>query len=420
MLLFSKSHSNLNDIQRKECGELFSILLNQHYRRAKPVFDILEQKGIFLGNGCFAVAAVLGLPLFFQIDEKNDMIVRLAEMCEQYLTAPFYYGVNVDGVLHIILCYPRSEQTAQSRDEIETTLYDNFSQVLKQLFANNISLRILIGDVFFGEAELFLAANSLHHAMEYDDFRTEKRSLVQLNAEQQLHGAFVEDFYVYQRLANQAFQQLISAQCDIEMLSNSLVDHIIQNSSASMESIHHHIQMFLLTFTERLSSSGLIDATYIQQHQIVRRAMAFETEDALRQMFQTLMLKLHEQYHVLTAVGKQQQMQKIRQYVEQHIADNDLSVNLLAEKFSISPSQLTKQFRRYFADSLHQFIQKTRLETAKRLIAKHPDWPLQKIGTVAGYIDSSTMYRAFKKYDGVSPGVLKHRTTNLSSGSCSS
>lgn len=197
--------------------------------------------------------------------------------------------------------------------------------------------------------------------------------------------------------------------CDINALSDFIVDTIIQNSSVSMESVHHHIQMFVMTFTEQLSSSGVVDSAYIRQHNIVRRSMGFETETELRCAVQGIVGELHRQYTMLTASGKRRQIQAVREYVVSHISDCNLSVNLLAEQFSISPSQLTKQFRRYYAVSLHQFIQATRLQTAKQLIVEHPDWTLQKIGVFAGYIDISTMYRAFKKVDGTLPGVLKYQ-----------
>ena len=82
-------------------------------------------------------------------------------------------------------------------------------------------------------------------------------------------------------------------------------------------------------------------------------------------------------------------------------------MNQLAERFSVSPSQLTLRFRRYFGVSLLQYIQAQRLCRAKELIGQHPDWPLREIASAAGYLDISTMYRAFKRVDGISPGRLK-------------
>lgn len=408
MLFSSLPYSHIPEIKRRKLGEMLSILINQHYRYTKPLFDKLERIGVFLGNGFFAVAIIRESSLVTYPDDR--FLPILEQACQHHLRTPLYYAVSSNGTLHLILCYPRTQKTKEAHDQIVAQLFSDFSALQNELTNSHPKLRILISDVFFGESELYLAANSLHHAAEYDDFLTEKSSVVQLSTERQLHGAFVEDFYVYRKLSNQTVEQLTADGCDLSLLSNSIVDTIIQNSSASMESVHHHIQMFLLTFTEQLGSSGLVDAAYIQQHHIIRKSMAFETETELRIAIEGIIRELHKQYLTLTAIGKQQQIQAVRNYVTEHISDCNLSVNMLADQCGISPSQLTKQFRRYYAISLHQFIQMTRLQTAKQLIASHPDWTLQEISKAAGYIDVSTMYRVFKKVDGTSPGVLKYQT----------
>ena len=232
-------------------------------------------------------------------------------------------------------CYPRAEKAGESHDRIVSQLYSDFNGIHQALMQGHPDLHILISDVFFGESELYLAANSLNHAIEYDAFLTEKPSVVQLSTERQLHGAFVEDFHVYRKLSNQTVEQLTAEDCDLVQLSNSIVDQLIENSSPSMESVHHHIQMFALTLTEQLETSGLVDAAYIREHHIVRKCMAFETEAELRGTMEGIIRELHRQYQMLTAIGKQRRIQSVRDHVEQHISDCNLSVNLLAERFGV-------------------------------------------------------------------------------------
>lgn len=409
MFFSSALYVHIPEELRREVGEMLSILINQHYRYTKPLFAKLEQAGVFLGNGFFAVAVVqLDSPVLLQ-EELERLLPKLEQACQSYLQTPLYFGVQANGTLHLILCYPRAEKTEETHDQIVSQLFSDFTAVHQSLKQEYTKLHILISDVFFGESELYLAANSLHHAIEYDAFLTEKPSVVQLSTERQLHGAFVEDFHVYRKLSNHTVQQLTAVDCNLTELSNAIVDELIRNSSPSMESVHHHIQMFVLTLTEQLGASGLVDSAYIREHHIVRKSMAFETETELRIAMEGILRELHRQYFMLTAIGKQRQIQTVRDYVEAHISDCNLSVNMLAELYGISPSQLTKQFRRYYAVSLHQFIQTTRLQAAKALITAHPDWTLQEISNAAGYIDTSTMYRVFKKVDGTSPGVLKQQ-----------
>ena len=407
MLFSSQPLAHLPDADRAEVERRLSILLSQHYRYTQSVFAELEQAGIFLGNGAFSVAvAQTDVPMLPEADASR-FIPALAEACHLQLSTPLYYGLRADGVIHMILSWPRAVRSGNSHNQLRSSLQTDFQRICAKLQAGFSAAHILVSDVFWGEAELFLAANALHHAMEYFEFRTDKPPLLLLNAEDQLHGAFVEDFHVYRRLAGQSMDQMKAEDCDLKGLSASIGNTILQNSAMSMESVHHHIQMFALTFTEQLGMSGLVDSEYIQSRHIVRRFMGFETEEQFRAVLFELLTELHGQYLTLNAVGKRQRMQTVRDYAAEHIADPELSVNALARAFSISPSQLTGQFRRYYDMTLNQYIQLTRLRYAEALIRMHPDWSMRQVAREAGYLDISTMYRAFQKHNGTTPGSIR-------------
>ncbi len=386
-----------------------SILLNQHYRYTRGLFDQLEQEGIFLGNGSFAVAVMQNGGPVMPEAKQLELSRQLEPLCRGQLSTPVYYVLPSNGTLHFILCYPRADASSETHDRIKTQLFRDFTAIVSALVQTEPNISVLISDVFHGEAELFLAANSLHHAMEYYVFREKSSRVTVMDTEQMLHGAFVEDFGAYRKLSNQIAQELTDEKAELSEIADRVVDVLLENSAPSMESVHHHIQMFALTFTEHLSTGGIVDAVYMQQHRIVRRCMAFETERDLRETMKTLLGELRQQYRTLKAVGNRTRMQQVRDYVDGRISDPQLSVNQLAEQFSASPSQLTGQFKRYYAQSLHQYIQNRRLELAKALMDAHPDWSMAAVSRAAGYTDISTMYRVFKKVDGVSPATRKQQ-----------
>lgn len=385
--------------------EALSILLNQHYRYTKGLFDRLEREGIFLGNGCFAVAVMQEGGPVMPASRQEQLGRALEPLCRQLLSTPVYYALPSNGTLHFVLCYPRADTSPETREKIKAQLFRDFTEITLAQADPNLS--VIISDVFHGESELFMAANSLHHAMEYYAFRERTPRVTALDTEQILHGAFVEDFGAYRKLSNQIAQELTDEGTEISQIAAQVVEVLLENSVPSMESVHHHIQMFALTFTEQLSTGGIVDAVYMRQHRIVQRCMAFERERELRENTAALLGELRQQYRTLGAVGNRARMRQVRDYVDEKISDPELSVNQLAERFSVSPSQLTLRFRRYFGVSLLQYIQAQRLCRAKELIGQHPDWPLREIASAAGYLDISTMYRAFKRVDGISPERLK-------------
>lgn len=405
MMLFSSIAGKSAEETGEE--EALSIILNQHYRYTKGLFDRLEREGVFLGNGSFAVAVLQeGGPVMTRARQQK-LGEQLEPLCRELLSAPVYYVLSSNGTIHFILCYPRADGSAQDHDRIKGQLYGDFTALLAALEPEFPALSALVSDVFHGEAELFLAANSLHHAMEYYVFREHAPKVIAMDTEEMLHGAFVENFGAYRKLSNQMAQELTEDRREIGELSDQLVDQLLDHCAPTMESLHHHIQMFALTFTEHLSTSGIVDAVHMQQHKIVRRCMAFETERELRENTENLLSELRQQYRTLKAVGNRTRMQQVRDYVDEQISDPQLSVNQLAERFSVSPSQLTGQFRRYYAVSLHGYIQSRRLGLAKELMDQHPYWSMAKVSQAAGYTDISTMYRVFKKVDGVSPATRR-------------
>lgn len=122
---------------------------------------------------------------------------------------------------------------------------------------------------------------------------------------------------------------------------------------------------------------------------------------------QELVEELRRQHRILRAIGRQKRIQTIREYVELHITDPELSVSQISDHFQISTAQIAKQFRYYFGVSLHRFLQQIRFQTAQNLIEAHPDWAMAQVSQASGYTDLSTMYRAFRQLGNITPGALR-------------
>ncbi len=406
-MMLSCDAANHAVAQNSEIHRLFHVILSNHYRIAAPCFTELEQAGVFLGNGGFSVAAVQQpIPEAFS-RAGEEAAGAIASAIREKLRTPSYHIFDMCGRLYLLLCYPRMTDSIEARQAISSQLTADLTEIQASLESLFSGVSFLVSGVFQGESSIFLAANSLEHAMEYYAFLEEQPPVVLLNPEQQLHGAFVEDFYVYRKLSNQAVDLLTKTDCDLAALTERILSAILKNSSPSIESVHHHVQMFILTFTELLSTSGLVHASFISRSHIVRRSMIFETRSGLQATMTQILTELRRQYLALTAVGKQHQIQSVREYVLRHITDKALSVSGVAAHFHVASSQLTSQFQRYYAISLHHFIQAARLQQAKLFISAHPDWNLTEVAEAAGYTDISTMYRAFRKLDGTTPGKLK-------------
>jgi len=97
---------------------------------------------------------------------------------------------------------------------------------------------------------------------------------------------------------------------------------------------------------------------------------------------------------------------KVRKYIEQYYYDPDLNINVLGDKFNLSPAYLSKIFKEENGISILDYISKCRINNAKKLL-KNTNKTIQQIAEETGFMSSSVFIRVFKKIEGTTPGVYR-------------
>ena len=93
---------------------------------------------------------------------------------------------------------------------------------------------------------------------------------------------------------------------------------------------------------------------------------------------------------------------KIRGFIEEHIDNFDLNVELLAKEMHLSQSQLGRKLDALTNFSPSRFIRFVRLKYSKELLQK-PDLSITVVAYESGFSDPSYFTRVFKKEFGVTP-----------------
>jgi two-component system response regulator YesN len=92
----------------------------------------------------------------------------------------------------------------------------------------------------------------------------------------------------------------------------------------------------------------------------------------------------------------------IGRFVEAHYSES-VTLGDLSGTFRISPSYLSKLFRKHAGRSFGEFLAAIRIEAAKRLIRESPDMPLKDVAEKVGFNDPFYFSRVFKSIAGLPP-----------------
>ena len=76
-----------------------------------------------------------------------------------------------------------------------------------------------------------------------------------------------------------------------------------------------------------------------------------------------------------------------------------LNVNILADKFGVSRSWLSVQFKKEYGETLSDYIVKFRLKKTKEFLAQNI--PVTTVTELGGFTNRAMFYRAFKKYENI-------------------
>ncbi|MRN55994.1 helix-turn-helix domain-containing protein [Paenibacillus sp. LC-T2] len=97
---------------------------------------------------------------------------------------------------------------------------------------------------------------------------------------------------------------------------------------------------------------------------------------------------------------------KVTTHIEEQYSNSNLSVNLIGEHFDLKGSYLSKLFKNQTGEGVLDYINKYRIEQAKRMMGSKQD-SISDIAKLVGYNEAATFIRVFKKYEGITPGKFK-------------
>jgi AraC-like DNA-binding protein len=103
----------------------------------------------------------------------------------------------------------------------------------------------------------------------------------------------------------------------------------------------------------------------------------------------------------------------VRRFLDEHFAE-DISLDLLADRFAVSKFHLSRLFRQHIGRSPKEYLIATRLSNAKALL-HFTTLTMSAIAEAVGFADNSHFYAIFRKYEGSSPAAYRRQWTGRGS-----
>ena len=100
-------------------------------------------------------------------------------------------------------------------------------------------------------------------------------------------------------------------------------------------------------------------------------------------------------------------IQNVKTYIE-HYYQKQISVELAASLFHVNRSYLSHTFKKKTGETFIDYLNKTRVRHAKKLLAES-DKKMYQIALLSGYNNVRYFYRAFKKIEGITPDQYRKR-----------
>lgn len=104
-------------------------------------------------------------------------------------------------------------------------------------------------------------------------------------------------------------------------------------------------------------------------------------------------------------IGHSQMVRDAMNYIDFNL-NEDLSLNVIAEKLSVNASYLSKQFKKENNKNLTDYVNGKRVSVSLKYLAT-TDLPIQEVAELVGIYDENYFSRLFKKYQQITPSKYR-------------
>ena len=151
-----------------------------------------------------------------------------------------------------------------------------------------------------------------------------------------------------------------------------------------------------------IDSSVPAAAENFNMEEIIQEIMDSETMDETQQIVLSVFDELVNVQEEKNKCKYELLIREIKDYIGENYREDNLSINLVAEKVGLSIGYLGRLFKKTEGKSVSEYIMSVRLQKAEELL-QNSQVSINTIATQVGFVNNSYFYYVFKKAHGVTP-----------------
>ena len=152
--------------------------------------------------------------------------------------------------------------------------------------------------------------------------------------------------------------------------------------------------------------NGQNDNLFLQELDIVERLVNCKKVQEMKQQMIVILSEICDYIQHNRKGRKEQLAENVMDYIRSNYHNVGLNVSVIADKFQLTPAYLTRLFKEQTGEGLFEYLTKVRMDKAKELLRSN-EVSIKDLASKVGYFSSQAFIRAFKKCEGVTPGLYK-------------
>ena len=315
-------------------------------------------------------------------------------MAEKWKTRSFSYMGNTVGIVEL----DREADVALLTDDC-----DRFCRYVHRMLGAVTTVGI--GKACDSLMELSDSYNGAREAVSYRGIYGAMRAInIREIAPQEMYSSGTET----EMELSQLFKKIrLGTEEEVTEAVNHYVDKLTIRSKSMLQ--HHVDIMDMIGDFYRFAANNEIAGQETEKDigQLYSQLMDMDPE-ALRKWIQERSLEYHNRLAAVRNSSTRSFVQRAKEYVQNSYANENISLDMLAERLEITPEYLSALFNKEVGINFSTFLKQFRISQAKRLL-KGSDEKIYTIAQLVGYNDPKYFNRVFKDEVGMSPGDYRQK-----------